>query len=552
MDVEGRLRAMTAVFRRECATVVQSERVTIHGADSMLMILQLAMAQVNKQESLKWLRVRCSWPGGICCWTSFTCLSTTWFEPENYDLILKAYESFLKASNTVDLVEVHALCNRLRPGDEALNPVQMFEFLSGTTEDDPALMEPSVLSTPSSKRRPSSSQIQAEVRRVFLSYLDLLVNSKNDLALARVLDVPGRALGRDAFTDLRRAARAANTSMFLAVTSFVRTIQLGGKGYAPAESDPLRKHVKGLVCGGRLVAAIRAALIKGRGGGDEDTVYAAAAETAHDLKAGIARLHRQQQQDQQQGTGISPARPRAHAINHGTALGGRDMVKVLLALLDREAAAPPTRNKLDLLSPEVTTGDSPEPLKNRVQSQQNLVKPKVKGQNLAWFRWSSRVKQVRPPLPILRSQFACTYRDEEEEEGQPRLNRVLDFPSSSQMPSCVHPAPKTSSAALATTAAAGVLVEPVALWPSVGGGPNVPRNTGTSQNAKGNKRKQAEHDAANRRPPAKRPPVPTSAAATSVPGVPGKALHRNRTAPKAPSKKKLLAGQGKLTSFFRV
>lgn len=31
-----------------------------------------------------------------------------------------------------------------------------------------------------------------------------------------------------------------------AVTSFVRAVQLGGKGYAPAESDPLRKHVKGL------------------------------------------------------------------------------------------------------------------------------------------------------------------------------------------------------------------------------------------------------------------------------------------------------------------
>lgn len=37
----------------------------------------------------------------------------------------------------------------------------------------------------------------------------------------------------------------------------------------------------------------------------------------------------------------------------------------------------------------------------------------------------------------LRSQFACTYRDEELP-----LNRVLDFPSSSQVPTCVHPAPK--------------------------------------------------------------------------------------------------------------
>lgn len=35
--------------------------------------------------------------------------------------------------------------------------------------------------------------------------------------------------------------------MFLqATTSFVRAIQLGGKGYAPAESDPLRKHIRGL------------------------------------------------------------------------------------------------------------------------------------------------------------------------------------------------------------------------------------------------------------------------------------------------------------------
>lgn len=53
---------------------------------------------------------------------------------------------------------------------------------------------------------------------MFLSYLDLLVNSKNDLALARVLDVPGRALGRAAFADVRRAARAANTSLFLVRT----------------------------------------------------------------------------------------------------------------------------------------------------------------------------------------------------------------------------------------------------------------------------------------------------------------------------------------------
>lgn len=44
-----RLKVMVNRFRRECHTVLQSERTTIHGADGMLMVLQLAMAEVNKQ-----------------------------------------------------------------------------------------------------------------------------------------------------------------------------------------------------------------------------------------------------------------------------------------------------------------------------------------------------------------------------------------------------------------------------------------------------------------------------------------------------------------------
>ena len=45
--------------------------------------------------------------------------------------------------------------------------------------------------------------------------------------------------------------------------------------------------------------------------------------------------------------------------------------------------------------------------------------------------------QVRPP-GALSSQFACTYR----EEAEPPLSRVLEFPSGSQIPSCIHPAPR--------------------------------------------------------------------------------------------------------------
>lgn len=40
---------------------------------------------------------------------------------------------------------------------------------------------------------------------------------------------------------------------------------------------------------------------------------------------------------------------------------------------------------------------------------------------------------------VIRSQFACTYTDQGAESP---LSRVLDFFSLSQVPTCVHPAPK--------------------------------------------------------------------------------------------------------------
>ncbi|KAM4614800.1 PCNA-interacting partner [Polymixia lowei] len=585
--LEDRLRTMVKIFRRECHRVLDSERTTIHGADGMLLVLQLTMAEVKKRESGEF---KVALSDVLMAW-KYLLLDklhlplNNLLRPENYDLILEAYKSFLKCSNTVDLVDTHSMYKQLRVDsdpEEPPSPVQLFEFLSGSM--DVSELDSSVPSTPSSKFRPCSSQVKMAVRSVFCSYLDLLVNSKNDLALARTLDTPSRALGQAAFTDLKHAARNQNTSLFLAVTSFVRAIQLGGKGYAPTESDPLRKYVKGLsdfvqfldnleeilgenpdpsVCGARLVMAIRAVLVKGRS--TEDVVYTAAEETAKDLKERIFQLH-QSQKLLTSGTGISPARPKAYAINHATAYGGRETVKVLTALLDEEALVPPCRNKADLLSedqpvlsgaegtciltlfrsPEVSTGCSPEPLRNRVQSRQDLLKPKV----------SARV----------RSQFACTYRDEE-----PPLNRVLEFPSTSQVPTCVHPAPKRTNAPAAdeddeddaepartsasernTESQSKEQSDPrrgAALGPRSGNAQNSgaglgsAKNTGVRSQGKGSKRKQVDADqqgGTENQPPKKKPSA----------SVMGKMPVKNVT--KAPSKKKLIAGQGKLTSFFRV
>ncbi|XP_056131882.1 PCNA-interacting partner [Lampris incognitus] len=460
-----------------------------------------------------------------------------------YQDVQYAYETFLKCSNTVDLVDVHSMYKQLR------------------ADSDPEELV---------------SPVKTAVRRVFCSYLDLLVNSKNNMALARTLDIPSRSLGRAAFTDLKRAARNNSTSLFLAATSFVRAIQLGGKGYAPAPSDPLRKHIQGLsdfvqfldnleeilgeipdpsMCGARLVAAIRAVLVKGRSSGDE--IYAAAEETAKDLKKRILELNQSQKQTAT-GTGISPARPRAYAINHGTAYGGRETVKVLMAMLDEEALAPPCHNKADLLSedqavlsetdncvlalfrsPEAPTGCSPEPLRNRVQSRQDLLKPKVK-------------------TNVIRSQFACTYRDEELP-----LGRVLDFPSTSQQPTCVQPAPKRSTAPAAEEECSRCTspIEDPGTERGVTShseerrarpGPRCrDQNSGLQggrkeisvhTQGKAGKRKQVDadqHSASENQPPQKK-------SATSVSGKMPKNVQ------KAPSKKKQISGQGKLTSFFRV
>uniref|UniRef100_A0A3Q4HCB7 PCNA-interacting partner n=1 Tax=Neolamprologus brichardi TaxID=32507 RepID=A0A3Q4HCB7_NEOBR len=525
---------MVKTFRRECHRVLQSERTTIHGADGMLMVLQVAMAEVNKKHGGEF---KVALSDVLMAWKHLLLDKLHLLPPssarlENYDLIVEAYESFLKRSNTIDLVDLLFMYKQLRLVDsDPEEPVSPVSCLWSCV-------------------------------RVFCSYLNLLVNTKNDIALALILDVPSRSLGRQAFTDIKHAAHNSNTSLFLAVTSFVRALQLGGKGYAPAESDPLRKHVKGLsdfvqfvdnleeilgeipdpsVCGARLVTAIRAVLVKARSSGD--AVYAAAEETAQELKERICQLHQIQKQSANgSGTGISPARPKAYAVNHATAYGGRDTVKVLMALLDEEALTPPCRNKADLLSedqpvlggaegtcvlalfrsPEVSTGCSPEPLKNRVQSRLDLLKPKVRER-------------------VIRSQFACTYNDEELP-----LNRVLDFPSTSQVPTCVHPAPKSSEC---TNKAPGEIQRGAALKQRSGNAPKQGaslvngKGTGFKMQSRGNKRKQLDidqHGGSENEPPEKKQPTRTS---VKMPGKNGS---------KALSKKKLIAGQGKLTSFFRV
>ncbi|XP_061663422.1 PCNA-interacting partner [Syngnathoides biaculeatus] len=543
-----RLKQMVRIFRREGRRALESDRTTVHGADAMLMVLQLVLAEANKQEKGEF---RADLSDVLLAWKHLVVDKLGLRPPddngeaarsERRDVILNAYEAFLKRSNAVDLVHVLLLYERLRDTsdpEEPVSRVELYEFLTGSTEVS-AAPDPSAPLTPPAKVRSHGSHLRSAVRRVFCSYLSLLVNAKDDLALALTLDVPSRGLGPQTFTDIKHAARRCGMSLFLVVTSFVRAIQLGGKGYAPAPSDPLRKHVKGLLafvhfldsleeilgetpdtseCGSKLVSAIRGALVKGC---DSRDVSCAAEETASQLKDELCKLH-QVQKETAAGTGISPARPKAYAVNHATAYGGRDAVKLLLALLDEEAATPPSANKADLLSedqpalngseatsvltlfrsPEISTGSSPEPLKKRVQTRFNLFRSKLEPR-------------------VIRSQFACTYLDEEE----PPLNRILDFRSSSQAPTCVHPAPKPKTSPPASAETSELLL---ALAPKSGNA-NLVRAPGSGDAAK--KRKRAGVERENESAEKKKRPVKASA---------GKKM-----------KMKMIAGQATLTSFFRV
>ncbi|XP_068828356.1 PCNA-interacting partner isoform X13 [Capricornis sumatraensis] len=252
---------MIKEFRRNWHTLCNSERTTVCGADSMLLALQLSMAENNKQSRL-------------------------------------------------------------------------LDFLSGreyAVDDETDFSEPA---SPMSKHNQENEKVRLLAKKIIYSYLNLLVNSKNDLALAHILNIPDRGLGREAFTDLKHAAREKQMSIFLVATSFIRTIELGGKGYAPSPSDPLRAHIKGLsnfinfidkldeilgeisnpsIAGGRILSVIKMQLTKGQN--SRDPFYKAVEEVAQDLDLRIKNIINSQQGDVALSTtDISPARTKQTLI----------------------------------------------------------------------------------------------------------------------------------------------------------------------------------------------------------------------------------------------
>uniref|UniRef100_A0A8C5WDL6 PCNA-interacting partner n=1 Tax=Leptobrachium leishanense TaxID=445787 RepID=A0A8C5WDL6_9ANUR len=551
-------------FRRHCCLLAECERTTVCGADNMLLVLQLAMAEVNKKNGSEFT---VSLSDVLLVWKHLLrdklgLVGEPEEVPENYSAIKEMYSLFLKNSNTLDLIDLHEKCLLLHDYKEAnsLSSHQLLEFISGRLPDSEGPKSPiNPVSTPS-RNNLDALKVKETLKRIFCAYLNLLVNSKNDFALAQVLNCPERELGREAFTDLKRKSSRDQMSLFLVATSFIRTLDLGGKGYAPPENDPLRKHTKGLshfvhfidrlneilgenqnprAAGGMLLSSIKMHLIKGKGSGDP--ISEAATDVAQDLDLRLKKFINFSYEDGNGSTtGISPARPRIHAINRGTASGGRETVKMLLALLDEEAANPPSRNKAELLC-----SDEDSPLFGAL-SLVTLFRSPEQGNGLSPKQLSQRVKkcieQKKPKLKqnLIKSQFACTYKD-----GNQVQTRQTAFPSMSQVPSCAHPGPKIVQVLCFDEEPEGICVEKRGLQPVSGNVKiGVAGATRKVKSSKSTKRKQADMDSENLNE--QEPPVKKTICrqATTKPA--------SKASSKAAPKNKLIAGQAKLTTFFRL
>ncbi|XP_018412125.1 PREDICTED: PCNA-interacting partner [Nanorana parkeri] len=96
-------------FRQQWSLLCESERTTICSADDMLLILQLAVAEVNKKNGKEFTAslsdVLLMWKHLVKDKLGLICDGS--LAPGNYDDVQKTYNLFLKNSNTLDLTDLH-------------------------------------------------------------------------------------------------------------------------------------------------------------------------------------------------------------------------------------------------------------------------------------------------------------------------------------------------------------------------------------------------------------------------------------------------------------
>ncbi|XP_054430423.1 PCNA-interacting partner isoform X4 [Pteronotus mesoamericanus] len=514
--------AMIKEFRRNWHTLCASERTTLCGADAMLLVLQLSMAENNKQRSGEFTvslsEVLLTWKHLLH--EKLNLPVENMEAIDHYEDIRRTYDNFLKSSNMLDLIDVYKKCSVLTSNCE------------------------------------NNANISASQLRDFLSGRQSAVDDETDLC------VPPSPVSEHWSQDNEKVA-----------TSFVRTIQLGGKGYAPSPSDPLRTHIKGLsnfinfidkldeilgeisnpsIAGGRILSVIKMQLIKGQD--SRDPFYKAVEEVAQDLDLRIKNIINSQEGDEAVSTtDISPARPKSYAINHGTAYCGRDTVKILLVLLDEEAASAPTKNKAELLYDDENTihhnGNSILTLfRSPIQVNNSLVKPLRER-----LHRSMEEKKIKMKQTLIRSQFSCTYKDD------CLISRnTWNNVNSASKPSCVlHMENDLSEGVNSSVGRPTIGTSSGNVHLDRSKNEKVERKSSSQTGNKSSKRKQVDLDDenilcdnGNEPPQHKNVKIPKTSndLQNKLHGKPARVAKSN----KCTAKDKLITGQTKLTQFFRL
>ncbi|XP_022089988.1 PCNA-interacting partner-like isoform X2 [Acanthaster planci] len=224
-------------------------------------------------------------------------------------------------------------------------------------------------STPKPPKSPVSST-EVLVQHVFLSFLGLLVNSRDEIALARCLSYSPSGLDHKGFTALKNAAKMKNMSMYQTAVSYITRLRLGGRSYAPgSDMSSLADHVKSLgefvtnvqklqvlveevpntrQCITKVLLLIKNILCKCR-----DTVFKQAAVEKVCQKL-LTKFDTLLTVFDRRSTSSPPK-----AVNQGGSVLGRKTLKVILAFLDQEATSPAHHNAVDVLSECTLTQTTP-------------------------------------------------------------------------------------------------------------------------------------------------------------------------------------------------
>nr|XP_002730359.2 PREDICTED: PCNA-interacting partner-like [Saccoglossus kowalevskii] len=205
-----------------------------------------------------------------------------------------------------------------------------------------------------------SSQMPATevfVRRVIFAYLTLLVNSRNEIALARCLNIPDRELDHLAFTALKKMAKEKNMPMFQTAISFVMKIRIK----CAITDDPLSPYVKGMNEFVNMIQKLQIIIEE-----DPDTssslrrvlnVIKNTICKSNDVKlrkssveAVTRKLHDEIDQLIVTNKNANSKQSPQVSVSNGGSIAGRQSIKLLRLLLDHECCQDIGNNSVSVLS----------------------------------------------------------------------------------------------------------------------------------------------------------------------------------------------------------